>query len=91
MEKRMQQIEASLEMIKSLLMGDKKTLTLEETCNYTGYAKSYMYKLTSGQQIPHMKRGKKIFFDKDEIDAWIRHNKIIDIQTKAKNLVANNQ
>ena len=50
-----------------------------------------MYKLTSGQQIPHMKRGKKIFFDKDEIDAWIRHNKIIDIQTKAKNLVANNQ
>ena len=27
-----------------------------------------MYKLTSGQQIPHMKRGKKIFFDKDEID-----------------------
>ena len=91
MEKRMQQIEASLEMIKSLLMGDKKTLTLEEACNYTGYAKSYMYKLTSGQHIPHMKRGKKIFFDKDEIDAWIRHNKIIDIQTKAKNLVANNQ
>ena len=66
MEKRMQYIEANLELIKTLLMGDKKTLTLEETCNYTGYTKSYMYKLTSGQQIPHMKRGKKVFFDKDD-------------------------
>ena len=91
MEKRMQYIEANLELIKILLMGDKKTLTLEETCNYTGYTKSYMYKLTSGQQIPHMKRGKKVFFDKDEIDAWIRHNKVIDIQTEAKKVVANNQ
>ena len=38
-----------------------------------------------------MKRGKKVFFDKDEIDAWIRHNKVIDIQTEANNLMANNQ
>ena len=91
MEKRMRYIEANLELIKTLLMGNKKKLTLEETCNYTGYTKSYMYKLTSGQQIPHMKRGKKVFFDKDEIDAWIRHNKVIDIQTEAKNLMANNQ
>ena len=91
MEERMQYIEANLELIKTLLMGDKKILTLEETCNYTGYTKSYMYKLTSGQQIPHMKRGKKVFFDKDEIDAWIRYNKVIDIQTEAKNLIANNK
>jgi len=91
MEERMQYIEANLELIKTLLMGDKKILTLEETCNYTGYTKSYMYKLTSGQQIPHMKRGKKVFFDKDEIDAWIRYNKVIDIQTEAKNLTANNK
>ena len=91
MEKRMQYIEANLELIKTLLMGDKKTLTLEETCKYTGYTKSYMYKLTSGQQIPHMKRGKKVFFDKDDIDALIRYNKAIDIQTEAKNLIANNK
>ena len=29
MEKRMRYIEANLELIKTLLMGDKKTLTLE--------------------------------------------------------------
>ena len=46
-----------------------------------------MYKLTSGQKIPHLKRGKKVFFDKDELDAWMRQNKILDIQTQARNLI----
>ena len=91
METKFKQIEATLEMIKSIIMVNKKTLTIDETCNYTGYTKSYMYKLTSGKQIPHLKRGKKVFFDKDEIDAWIRYNKVIDVQTEAKKLVANNQ
>jgi len=88
MEERISQIEANLDLIKSLLLGDKKTLTLDEGCKYTGYSKSYMYKLTSGQIIPHLKRGKKVFFDKDELDAWLRHNKITDVQTKAKILTA---
>ena len=90
MEQRIQKIEANLELIKSLLMGDKKTLTLEEGCNYTGYSKSYMYKLTSGQMIPHLKRGKKVFFDKDEIDTWMRLNKVTDISTRAKRIISNN-
>ena len=91
METKFKQIEATLETIKSIIMGNKKTLTIDETCNYTGYTKSYMYKLTSGKQIPHLKRGKKVFFDKDEIDAWIRYNKVIDVQTEANKLVANKQ
>ena len=88
MEERISQIEANLDLIKSLLLGDKKTLTLDEGCKYTGYSKSYMYKLTSGQIIPHLKRGKKVFFDKDELDAWLRYNKVIDVQTKARNLTS---
>lgn len=90
MEERISQIEANLDLIKSLLLGDKKTLTLEEGCKYTGYAKSYMYKLTSGLMIPHLKRGKKVFFDKDELDAWLRQNKITDTSTQAKRIISNN-
>ena len=90
MENRIEKIEANLELIKSLLMGDKKTLTIEEACNYTSYSKSYMYKLTSGQMIPHMKRGKKVFFDKEELDTWLRLNKVRDISTQAKRIISNN-
>ena len=53
MEKRMEQIEKQLEFIKSVIMGNKKTLTLKEGCKYSGYSISYMYKLTSGKEIPH--------------------------------------
>ena len=85
----LQQIEEQLELIKSIIMGNKKTLTLDETCKYTGYTKSYMYKLTSRKQIPHLKRGKKVFFDKDELDAWLRQNKIQDVHTQARNIIEN--
>jgi hypothetical protein len=47
-----------------------------------------MYKLTSGKIIPHSKRGKKVFFDKDELDKWLSRNKVTDIQTQAKQLTA---
>jgi excisionase family DNA binding protein len=89
MEKRMEQIEKQLEFIKSVIMGNKKTLTLKEGCKYSGYSISYMYKLTSGKEIPHLKRGKKVFFDKDELDAWLRQNKIQDIYSKARNIIKN--
>ena len=89
MEHRIEKIEANLELIKSLLMSDKKTLTIEEGCNYTGYSKSYMYKLTSGQLIPHLKRGKKVFFDREELDRWLRLNKVRDISTQAKRIISN--
>jgi len=86
MEQKILQIEANIELIKTLLMGDKKMLTIEEACSYTGYTIGYMYKLTSSQQIPHFKRGKKVFFDKDELIAWMKQNKVQDIQTQARNL-----
>ena len=89
MEERISQIEANLDLIKSLLLGDKKTLTLDEGCKYTGYSKSYMYKLTSGQIIPHLKRGKKVFFDREELDRWLRLNKVRDISTQAKRIISN--
>jgi excisionase family DNA binding protein len=89
MEERIQQIEVNLELIKTLLLGNKKTLTLEEACEYTGYKLSYMYKLTSRGEIPHYKRGKKVFFDKDELDAWMISNKVQDLSTVAKRSIRN--
>ena len=89
MEERIQQIEVNLELIKTLLLGNKKTLTLEEACEYTGYKLSYMYKLKSRGEIPHYKRGKKVFFDKDELDAWMISNKVQDLSTVAKRSIRN--
>jgi excisionase family DNA binding protein len=68
-------LEERLTRIENLLIANKKVLTMEEVCNYTGIANSYMYKLTSQSRIPHSKPlGKLIFFDKEKIDNWLLQN-----------------
>jgi excisionase family DNA binding protein len=38
---------------------------------------SYIYRLTSGRKIQYYQTlGKKIYFDKTEIDSWIRSKKV---------------
>jgi len=55
----------------------KETLTVIECVFYTGLKKSYLYKLTHLGQIPHFKPfGGKIFFDRKEIDAWLKSARV---------------
>jgi excisionase family DNA binding protein len=54
----------------------KNILNFEEGCAYIGISKSHGYKLTSQGKIPHAKRGKRIFFEKSELDAWMMERKV---------------
>ncbi len=70
-------IEKRLEKIESLLLGQKDVFTFDECCQYTGISKTYMYKLTCTNKIPHFKpHGKTIYFSKEEIDQWLMKNPI---------------
>lgn len=49
-----------------------RVLTFEQGCQYLGYAKSYVYKLTSAGILPFSKpNGKTIFFDREKLEAWM--------------------
>ncbi len=51
---------------------NNKVLTLDQACQYLGYAKSYVYKLTSAGILPYSKpNGKSIFFDREKLEAWM--------------------
>lgn len=61
-----------LDRLEKLLTAHKEVLTFEETCNYTGISRSYLYKLTSSGSIPHSKpNGKLIFFEKRKLNSWL--------------------
>lgn len=48
-----------------------------EACVYLGISESLLYKLTSSKEIPHYKpRGKMLYFDKTELDAWLKQNNV---------------
>lgn len=52
-------------------------LTLQEAAKFLGISKSLLYKLTSRLLIPHFKpRGKMIYFEKKELEEWIRKGRI---------------
>jgi len=54
---------------------NNKVLTFEQGCQYLGYAKSYVYKLTSAGILPYSKpNGKSIFFDREKLEAWMLGN-----------------
>ena len=81
----LQEIKDELQVIKELLANNnKKVLNLNEVADYIGFSKSYIYKLTSQNLIPHSKpSGKAVFFNRDEIDKWLLSNNTITHQ-KAK-------
>jgi excisionase family DNA binding protein len=64
-----------LDRLEKLLIANKEVLTFEETCDYTGISRSYLYKLTASGNIPHSKpNGKMIFFEKKKLNAWLLQN-----------------
>ena len=64
-----------LDRLEKLLIANKEVLTFEETCDYTGISRSYLYKLTAAGKIPHSKpNGKMLFFEKKKIVDWLLMN-----------------
>jgi excisionase family DNA binding protein len=61
-----------LDRIEKMVSANKKVLSFDEACQYTGISRSYMYKLTARGEIPFSKpRGKLIYFDKEKLDKWL--------------------
>lgn len=60
-----------LARIEKSLLGIKDVLTLDEACLYTGISKSYMYRLTSQNDIPFSKSRKMIYFCRKTLDKWL--------------------
>ncbi len=66
----------------------KEVLTSDEAARYMGVSKSYLYKLTMRQQIPHFKpMGKMCYFNRQELEQWLQSNRVataIEIEQQAQ-------
>lgn len=60
----------------------KTTLLIGDVTAMTGLSRSHIYKLTCTNQIPHYKpNGKHLYFDRAEVEAWMKRGKV---QTNAE-------
>jgi excisionase family DNA binding protein len=70
LESRVSKLEQSLFIVKSIL-------SFDEASKFLNLSKSYLYKLTSSGQIPHYKpQGKMLYFEKLELENWLRQNPV---------------
>ena len=73
-----EEIIARLERIeRNSLLAAKSVLNIEDVSCLTGLSKSHLYKLTCTRQIPFFRpSGKVIYFDKGEIESWMKQNRV---------------
>ena len=56
---------------------NKEILNFNDACQFLDYSKSYLYKLTYSRQIEHYKpNGKKLYFKRTDLEAWLLRNRI---------------
>lgn len=66
-----------LREIKNLInFSTKNTFDVKELCIYTGMSKQWIYQLLNRKEIPHYKRGSRVYFDRAEIENWLKGHKV---------------
>ncbi len=61
------------------LMSAKTVLDLNEAALFTGFSTAHLYRLTSGRQIPHFKKNRKLYFKKSDLEAWMCDNRVLTV------------
>jgi excisionase family DNA binding protein len=57
-------------------LASKDVLDVNETAQLTGYTAKYLRLLISRHEIPHYRRGNRIYFSRDEVEEWMLGERI---------------
>jgi excisionase family DNA binding protein len=78
LQRQIEELQKRLEAVEDILDNAKEVLTVEEASRFMDIARSSLYKMTSDRSIPFYRpNGKMIYFEKADILAWIRQNRIV--------------
>ena len=54
----------------------KNVLDINDTASLTGYSVKYLRLLIANREIPHYRRGNRLYFNRDEIEDWMMGTRI---------------
>ncbi|MDR2915452.1 MAG: helix-turn-helix domain-containing protein [Tannerella sp.] len=91
----MKNLEERVTELEQMVFTVKNILSFEEASKFLNLSKSYLYKLTSGNLIPHYKpQGKMLYFEREELEEWLRQNPVktqMQIAREAQQYVMSNK
>ena len=77
LHQQVEELKERMKAMENILDNGKEILTVEEAAKFMGIARSSLYKMTHEQTIPFYKpNGKMIFFEKSDLLAWVRKNRV---------------
>ena len=77
LQRQIEELQKRMEAVEDILDNAKEVLTVEEASRFMDIARSSLYKMTSDRSIPFYRpNGKMIYFEKADILAWIRQNRV---------------
>lgn len=89
----LERIADQLEQLAALRrMKFKTLLTIEEAAVFTNLSVGYLYRLTSERKIPHFKKMSRLYFDKQQLNEWLRENPVktqAEIEAEADTYILN--
>ena len=53
---------------------ERRLLSIVEAAEWLGLSQSYLYRLVENGAIPHLRFGRVIRFDINELDEWLTNN-----------------
>lgn len=78
--------EVIAEELKQVKPSQTETLSITEAAAFLKLKLTTMYEKTSRKLIPHFKKGNKLYFNRTELEEWIRKGKVktaSDIESEA--------
>ena len=81
LQRQIEELQKRMDAVEDILDNAKEVLTVEEASRFMDIARSSLYKMTSDRSIPFYRpNGKMIYFEKSDILAWIRQNRVVAIK-----------
>jgi len=73
----LKQLNSIVAMLTEQKTHSNNVLTFNEAVKFLDLSPSYLYKLTSGGEIPHYKpNNKKIYFNREELETWLQRHRV---------------
>lgn len=89
------ELSARLDRIERVaLLSVKSALDINDASVLTGMTVQSLYRMTSEKRIPHYKRGTRLYFKKEDLEAWMLDERIKtdeEIQAEASSLIIKNK
>lgn len=55
---------------------NNKLFTIDEAANFLNLSKPTLYRLVSEKNIPHSKKGKRLYFSREKLTEWVESGEV---------------